>query len=159
MEICHIITISSYNGSNVYWIQTSCDIFTKYQMVQMVWQLWTLKNLCDFALYAFNSVAVYLSCWPLLPNDKDTQLFCINISCVTLILSDSLYWHGIYQIELDGLHNWSICSLNWKCWEATSQECLIQISRGYWVTAVNRLYHNITLCFSHTTERCQPRLT
>lgn len=71
------------------------------------------------------------------------QLFCKYVK-LTLMLTDSLYWLGIYQIELDGLHDWSMCSLILQVVRCdVSGVYLIWVSGGYWLTAVNISQHNL----------------
>lgn len=71
------------------------------------------------------------------------QLFCKYVN-LTLMLTDSLYWLGIYQIELDGLHDWSMCSLILQVVRCdVSGVYLIWVSGGYWLTAVNISPHNL----------------
>lgn len=71
------------------------------------------------------------------------QLFCKYVN-LTLMLTDSLYWLGIYQIELDGLHDWSMCSLILQVVRCdVSGVYLIWISGGYWLTVVNISQHNL----------------
>ncbi len=71
------------------------------------------------------------------------QLFCKYVN-LTLMLTDSLYWLGMYQIELDGLHDWSMCSLILQVVRCdVSGVYLIWVSGGYWLTAVNISQHNL----------------
>lgn len=73
----------------------------------------------------------------------EAQLFCKYVN-LTLMLTDSLYWLGIYQIELDGLHDWSMCSLILQVVRCNvSGVYLIWVSGGYWLTAVNISQHNL----------------
>lgn len=61
---------------------------------------------------------------------------------LTLMLTDSFYWLGIYQIELAGLHDWSMCSLILRVVRCeVSGVYLIWISGGYWLTVVNISQH------------------
>lgn len=62
--------------------------------------------------------------------------------------TDSLYWLGTYQIESDGLHDCSMCSLILgvvRC--DISGVYLIQISGDYWLTA--ETYRSTNLTISH----------
>lgn len=69
------------------------------------------------------------------------QLFCKYVN-LTLMLTDSFYWLGIYQIELAGLHDWSMCSLIPRVVRCkVSGVYLIWISGGYWLTVVNISQH------------------
>lgn len=69
------------------------------------------------------------------------QLFCKYVN-LTLMLTDSFYWLGIYQIELAGLHDWSMCSLILRVVRCeVSGVYLIWISGGYWLTVVNISQH------------------
>lgn len=78
------------------------------------------------------------------------QLFCKYVN-LSLMLTDSLYWLGIYQIELDGLHDWSMCSLILQVVRCdVSGVYLISVSGGYWLTAVNISQHNLNH-LSHTS--------
>lgn len=64
------------------------------------------------------------------------------------MLTDSLYWLGTYQIELDVLQDCSMCSLILgvvRC--DISGVYLIQISGDYWLTA--ETYHSTNLTISH----------
>lgn len=78
------------------------------------------------------------------------QLFCKYVN-LSLMLTDSLYWLGIYQIELDGLHDWCMCSLILQVVRCdVSGVYLISVSGGCWLTAVNISQHNLNH-LSHTS--------
>lgn len=80
----------------------------------------------------------------------EAQLFCKYVN-LTLMLTDSLYWLGTYQIELDGLHDWSMCSLILQVVRCNvSGVYLIWVSGGYWLTVVNISQHNLNH-LPHTT--------
>lgn len=67
------------------------------------------------------------------------------------MLTDSLYWLGTYQIELDGLHDCSMCSLILRVVSChISGVYLMQISGGCWLTA--EIYHSTNLTISHILQ-------